>query len=135
MCAERVKQGMKTACAEACPVGATVFGTRSEILAEAWKRLRDDPAYVQRIYGTEELGGTSVFYVSDVDFEKIGFKATAKDAEPLRTLTATAMGDAPTVVMVGGSILAGLYWITQRRKEVALVEAQEREANTNKGGR
>jgi formate dehydrogenase iron-sulfur subunit len=70
-----------------------------------------------------------------VEFEKIGFKATPKDAEPLRTLTATAMGDAPTVVMVGGSILSGLYWITQRRREVALAEAQEREAKNERGGR
>jgi formate dehydrogenase iron-sulfur subunit len=135
MCVARVKQGQQTTCAEACPVGATTFGTRSEILAAAWKRLSDDPSYVQRIYGTDELGGTSVFYISDVEFEKIGFKPTAKDAAPLRTLTATAMGDAPTVVMVGGSILAGLYWITQRRREVALVEAQEREAKKEREGR
>ncbi|HEY3928220.1 MAG TPA: hypothetical protein VGL89_07595 [Candidatus Koribacter sp.] len=45
------------------------------------------------------------------------------------------MGDAPTVVMVGGSILSGLYWITQRRKEVALAEAVEREDKNKKGGR
>jgi formate dehydrogenase iron-sulfur subunit len=135
MCAERVRKGQPTACAEACPVGATTFGTRAEVLAEAWKRLSTDTSYVQRIYGTDELGGTSVFYISDVEFEKLGFKATPKDTVPLRTLTATAMGDAPTVVMVGGSILSGLYWITQRRREVALAEAQEREAKKDKGGR
>jgi formate dehydrogenase iron-sulfur subunit len=76
-----------------------------------------------------------VFYVSDVEFEKIGFKPTSKDTTPLRTLTATAMGDAPTVVMVGGSILAGLYWVTQRRKEVALAEALEREVKNKQEGR
>ena len=135
MCAERLKQGKQTACAESCPASATVFGTRAEILAEAWKRLRDDASYVQRIYGTEELGGTSVFYISDVEFEKLGFKPTSQDRQPLRLLTANAMGDAPTVVMVGGSILAGLYWVTQRRREVALAEAEERAAKHSQGGK
>jgi formate dehydrogenase iron-sulfur subunit len=81
------------------------------------------------------LGGPSVFYISDVEFEKIGFRPTTRDSQPLRTLTATAMGDAPTVVMVGGSILAGLYWITQRRKEVAFAEAAEQEIKKEKEGR
>ena len=40
-------------------------------------------------------------------------------------LTANALGDIPTVVMVGGGLLAGLYWITNRRKLVALAEAEE----------
>jgi hypothetical protein len=40
-------------------------------------------------------------------------------------LTANALGDVPTVVLVGGSVLAGLYWITQRREQVALAEEQE----------
>jgi hypothetical protein len=31
-------------------------------------------------------------------------------------------------VLVGGSLLAGLYWITQRRRDVALAEAAEKAA-------
>ena len=31
----------------------------------------------------------------------------------------------PTVVMIGGSLLAGLYWFTQRRQQVMAVEAAE----------
>lgn len=127
MCVDRVKQGGTTGCAEACPAGATVFGTRAEILAEAWKRLRDDPSYVQKILGTEELGGTSVFFISDVDFESIGFKPAPNGTQPMRMLTANALNDAPTVVMVGGSILAGVYWLSQRRRQVALAEAREAE--------
>jgi len=34
----------------------------------------------------------------------------------------------PTVVMVGGSLLAGLYWFTQRRQQVMAAEATEKEA-------
>jgi hypothetical protein len=34
----------------------------------------------------------------------------------------------PTVVVIGGSLLAGLYWITQRRRQVAMAEAEKPEA-------
>jgi hypothetical protein len=47
-------------------------------------------------------------------------------------LTANALGDIPTVVTVGGGLLAGLYWITNRRKLVALAEAEEA-ARSGKG--
>jgi hypothetical protein len=43
-------------------------------------------------------------------------------------LTANALGDVPTVVLVGGGLLAGLYWITQRRALVAQVEGPEESA-------
>ena len=50
-----------------------------------------------------------------------------------RSLCANALGDIPTVVMVGGGLLAGLYWITNRRKLVALAEAEEAAARSGKG--
>ena len=36
------------------------------------------------------------------------------------------MGDSPKVVIMGGTILSALYWVTQRRREVALAEAEEK---------
>ena len=42
------------------------------------------------------------------------------------TLSETALNDTPTVVLVGGSLLAGLYWITQRRREVLAAESKEK---------
>ena len=126
MCAERVLAGNQTVCAEACPVGATIFGGRDQMLEEAHKRLAENSSYVQHIYGETELGGASVFYISDVPFEKLGF-INPPNAGPLPTLTASALGEVPTVVTIGGSLLAGLYWITQRRREVALAEAKEKQ--------
>jgi len=128
MCAERVAAGGVTACAEACPVGATIFGDREALLAEAQKRIRENPAYVNKIYGAEEVGGASVFFLSDVPFEKLGF-IKAPQTTPLPVLSASALGEVPTVVMVGGSLLAGLYWFTQRRQQVMTAEAAEREAH------
>ena len=127
MCAERVLSGGQPACVEACPTGAAVFGPREQLLLEAKKRMVENPGtYVDRIYGETELGGTSVLYMSDVPFEKLGFIEPPAQ-QPLPTLSAAALGEVPTVVAIGGSMLAGLYWITERRKEVAAAEAAERD--------
>jgi formate dehydrogenase iron-sulfur subunit len=123
MCYDRQARGEKPACVEACPTGASISGTREEMLLEAQKRILLEPGYVKHIYGSQEVGGTSVFFVSDVPFEKLGFAAVSE--QPLPMLTANALGDVPTVVLVGGGLLAGLYWITQRRAQVARAEGPE----------
>lgn len=48
----------------------------------------------EHIYGSEEVGGTSVFYISDIPFEKLGFTTTLQ-AQPMPVLTANALGDIP----------------------------------------
>jgi len=123
MCYDRQVKGQPPACVEACPVQASIVGTREEILEEAQKRVLLDPKYVRHIYGTEEAGGTSVFFISDVPFQKLGF--TPVPAQQMPVLTATALGDVPTVALVGGSLLAGLYWITNRRNQVLLAEGKK----------
>jgi formate dehydrogenase iron-sulfur subunit len=121
MCAARQANGQPPACVEACPTGASIVGWRDEILEEAERRILAG-GYVKHIYGSEEVGGTSVFFISDVPFEKLGFVAAPK--QPMPVLTAGALGDVPTVVLVGGGLLSGLYWITQRRQAVAFAEGR-----------
>jgi len=43
------------------------------------------------------------------------------------------LSESPMVVLVGGSMLSALYWITQRRKLVALAEAEEEQHDSGKG--
>jgi len=121
----------------ACPVEAGIFGDRDQLIAEAWNRIRSDSSYVPRIYGSEEAGGGSVLlFVSDVEFEKLGFNPVPTGSQPVPTLTAAAMGDSPKVVIMGGTILSALYWITQRRRDIALAAAEEKAAiNRIKGER
>ncbi|MBV9610012.1 MAG: 4Fe-4S dicluster domain-containing protein [Acidobacteria bacterium] len=121
LCADRVLAGKPTACSEVCPTGATLFGDRDDLLAEAHKRIAENRTYVRKIYGETEVGGTSIFYISDVAFEDLGV-TTAPMSQPLPTLSAAALGEVPTVVLVGGSLLSGLYWFTQRRQAVAAAE-------------
>ena len=94
--------------------------------------MLNDPKYVKHIYGSEEAGGTSVFFISDVPFEKLGFAAPPQ--QPMPTLSAAALADVPTVVLVGGALLAGIYWISERRSAVARAEVGEQKQKINHQG-
>jgi formate dehydrogenase iron-sulfur subunit len=117
-----VKQGKPTACASVCPTGATLFGERAELIREAERRLKEEPSrYHPRVYGLREAGGTSVMYLSSVDFESIGLKTTLR-AEGYPRLTWSVLSRLPNVVSVAGVGLAGVWWLMNRRDEVASVE-------------
>src|SRR5579859_6103183 len=125
MCPDRVAQGKPTACAEICPTGATKFGERDELIAEAQKRIRDNPGnYVDHIYGLEEVGGTSVLLLSAVSFETFGY-STKLSKDPMPILTYRVLSHIPDFVPLGGMVLGGIWWITHRRDQVALAEARE----------
>ena len=113
-CFERQAKGERPACAAACPTGATLFGDRDELLAEAQRRLAADPRYVQRIYGEREAGGTSILYLSSVPFEELGFKTQLAN-ESYPGMSWKILSKLPNVVSVGGVLLAGIWWITGRR--------------------
>ena len=122
-CVSRQSRGLQTACAEACPTGATKFGTRAALLQEARKRISASPGkYVDRIFGQEDVGGTSMLYLSPVAFEQVGFD-TRLGTTPMPLLTHNAMEKIPSVVSVGAVLLGGIWWITKRRDEVQKHEA------------
>ena len=129
MCVDRIKAGSQPMCTEVCPVEAGVFGDRDALIIEAWRRIRSDASYVPHIYGSEEFGGTSMLFVSDVPFEKLGFVKPTIGNQPLPTLSAAALSESPKVVLIGGGLLSAIYWITNRRRLVAL---EEEENNANK---
>lgn len=95
---ERIDKGQITGCAEACPTGATLFGSREALLEEAKRRLtlkpgevyqypRGDvrnpysthekrvPEYKQHVWGEKEAGGTNVLHISSIPFDKLGMPA------------------------------------------------------------
>jgi formate dehydrogenase iron-sulfur subunit len=127
MCADRVAAGSPTACAEACPTGATKFGEREELIAEARQRLAANPdQYYQHIYGVEEVGGTSVLLLASVPVEKLGVRA-GLPSTPMPLLTWNALSEIPNVVTVCSVLLGGVWWLSHRREEVQAAEGKERE--------
>jgi formate dehydrogenase iron-sulfur subunit len=128
MCPDRVKQGRPTACAEACPTGATKFGDREELIAEAKDRLRQNPSnYVPQVYGLKEVGGTDVLLLSSVPFQQFGLpKAERVGTTPLPEYTGRVMELMPDFIPLWALVLGGVYWVSNRRKEVAEVEDEER---------
>jgi len=119
-CEDRTSKGETTVCASVCPVGAIAFGSRKEMLAEAKRRIKKHPdRYVNHIYGEKELGGTSVFYISPVKFEELGFK-TYSEKSPVETSEAIQHGIfkffIPPVALFGA--LGIMSAITKRKDDV-----------------
>ncbi len=123
---KRLSQGQQPACTAVCPTGATRFGEREELLQIAQKRIADSPErYVDHIYGQHEAGGTSVMYLSDVPFEKLGFKNLQQDATYPK-LTWRILQHIPNIVSTGGVLMFGIWWIVNRRMKLEK-ENQQRE--------
>ena len=129
MCPSRVLAGKQTACAEACPTGATKFGDRDDLIREAQDRIRQNPAnYKPRIYGLKEVGGTCVLILSSQNVEDYGYPASEKIGDvPVPEYTGRVMEKVPDFIPVWTLALGGIYWISHRRDEVAAMEAAEAE--------
>lgn len=117
MCLDRQLEGKPTACASVCPTGATLSGTRAEVLAEAHARLAAEPeAYEPHVFGEHEVGGTSVLFLVPPGVQAPGFTASLS-GEPLPALTFKVLEKVP-LVAIGGTVgLAAFAWVVRRRNE------------------
>jgi len=110
-----LKAGEQPACTAACPTGATIFGERQALIAEAQQRISSTPEkYQPHIFGLKEAGGTSVLYLSAVPFAELGFPANLIE-ESYPNLTWKVLNKIPGIVTTGTAFLAGLWWIVNRR--------------------
>jgi len=105
LCSHLLKKGGISACCAVCPTGASLFGSVSELVSEANRRLHmtageyyEFPVadisgrtpeqvqmhkagvYTQSIYGEHEVGGTQVLYLSGVPFDKLGLPMLPHDS-------------------------------------------------------
>jgi len=121
------KHGKPTACASVCPTGATKFGERAALVAEAKERIRGNGGrYVDHIFGEAEVGGTSVLFLAGVDFARLGFRTNLRK-ERYPQLTWNVLSRLPNVVSVAGAGMAGVWWLMNRREAVALQETEKKE--------
>jgi formate dehydrogenase iron-sulfur subunit len=125
LCHERIKHDRLPACVDACPEKATSFGPRSDMLAEADRRLAAHPdRYLQRVYGRNEVGGTCVLYISDVPLDFLGWKPELGE-KPLPDLTWAALEKVPWIVFGMGGLMVGLNWVIRRRMHMEALSASQ----------
>jgi formate dehydrogenase iron-sulfur subunit len=124
LCAHRIREGKLPACVEACPEKATIFGSRTELLEEAHRRLAAHPGrYYPKVYGEHEVGGTSVLYISDIPLDFLAWRPNLS-TEPLPELTAGALHKVPPTILLVGGLMTGIYWVIGRRMRLAAEAAQ-----------
>jgi formate dehydrogenase iron-sulfur subunit len=134
LCYDRIKAGGSPACVEACPQQATIFGERDELLAEAHRRLEAEPhKYIQAVYGERDVGGTSVLYISDVPLDCLWYHEDPGQ-EPLPDLTWAALSKVPPIALGVMALMAGTYWIIERRMKMMGAKATPPETGEQEHG-
>ncbi len=85
------------------------------MLALARKRLEAEPnKYLPKIWGEKEIGGTLVFYLSDIPLDFLAWKPNLPET-PYPTLTQAALNKVPGTIVAMGGAMTGLYWLIGRR--------------------
>lgn len=116
MCFNLQQQGEEPACVYNCPNGALKFGTRRELLAEAHKRIVENPdTYYPYVYGEQEAGGTSWMYLSPVPFEEIGLNIQVQ-RQSYPSLTKGFISSIAPVDILLPAALLGIYEATKKNK-------------------
>ncbi len=101
LCNHLWEEGKFSACADACPTGATLYGPVAKLMTEAKRRVSLKPGeitrfprrstetgettrkqavskYIPRIYGEHEGGGTQMLMLSGVPFRRFGLPDLAR---------------------------------------------------------
>ncbi len=147
----RIDNGQITGCAEACPTGATLFGSREALMKEAKRRMalkpgetynypmgdvskpgsyheKATPAYQDHIWGEKEAGGTNVLHISAVPFDKLGMPPL-----PERSYASISEGVQHTLysfMALPAVALAGLTYVVRKNLDAP---AEDADAIDDKG--
>jgi Fe-S-cluster-containing dehydrogenase component len=135
---ERIDKGGMTGCAEVCPTGATLFGSRTALLEEAKRRMtlepgetynypRGDvrkpnshhektvPEYQDHIWGEKEAGGTNVMHISSIPFDKLGMPPLQERS--YASISETVQHTLYSYMALPAVALAGLTYVVRRNKD------------------
>ncbi len=123
MCYERLQEGKRPACVDACPTDTLMFGQKRQLMEIARHRVYSYPdKYVHHIYGEHEAGGAGWLYLSPVPFDQIGFR-TDLGTTPYPEYTREFLISVPLIEFGVPAFLLALNMLTDRKDEVG--EAQE----------
>jgi Fe-S-cluster-containing dehydrogenase component len=115
MCYDRIVKGEKPVCVEACG-GALFFGTRRELIAEARKRISENPGmYIDQIYGESIAGGTSALYLSPMSYKQMGLDTEIGNSS-YPALTKGFLYSVPAVFVLVPTLLLGIHEATKSKQ-------------------
>ena len=136
LCRHR-EPGKYSACCEACPTGASIYGKVTDLQREAARRLalragdhtsyplkRVDAAatveskvarYEQQTYGLHEVGGTQYLLLSGVPFDKLGLPQLPEDAFAAKS--ETIQHTLYKGMIAPGVLLAGLLFAAYKSSQ------------------
>lgn len=120
LCQHRIQDGGIPACAEVCPRDAVTYGTRTELLAEAHRRMDAAPGvYQPKVYGEHDGGGTQVLYLSGIEFGKLGLPELGDRPVPemVRKVQGAVYKGFVAPIALYGILSAAI--VRNRRKEAA----------------
>lgn len=139
LCNHRLKEGKEPGCTTVCPRHAVIYGKRADLLAEAKKRITENPKKYKgyrkgdppRVYGETEGGGTQCLYLAHVPFEKLGLPDLS--AEPVPEVAQTVQHGIyqGAVAPIALYAVLGAVVLRNRKKQA---EAPEGGAGSAKGG-
>lgn len=136
-CQHRLREGQLPACVEVCPTGASLFGTREEMLEEAKRRVtlqpgevynyprltldsphrheKPAPDYKQHIFGEMEGGGTQVMHITGVDYRNLGLPELPEQSYASKS--ETVQHTLYSGMVLPGLLLAGLLVASKRNAD------------------
>jgi Fe-S-cluster-containing dehydrogenase component len=149
-CDHRLMEGKLPGCCEACPTGASLFGKREDLLAEAKRRLSmrpgekyqyalnaldsghtheaEIPNYLDHIYGVEEGGGTQVLMLAGVPFDRLGLPDLPEQSAASRS--ETVQHTVYSWMIAPLLLFGGLLYLTRKHVHPEEEIAQESESES-----
>ena len=134
-CNHRLVEGKLPGCVEHCPTGASLFGTREQMLEEAHRRLAQEPGstyqyarntlddpnrheaivphYIDRVYGETQGGGTQVLVLAGVPFEDLDLPIIPERS--FASISETIQHTVYKGMVAPLALLGGLMFVSRRR--------------------
>jgi formate dehydrogenase iron-sulfur subunit len=132
LCSDRVSVGLEPACVKACPTGAIMFGSKTEMKDWAGERIEDlksrgfDKA---GLYDPQEVGGTHVMYVLH-HADKPSLYSGLPDKPQISPVVMAWKGVIKPLALIGIALaaLSGFFhWVTAGPNEVTDEDEAQRE--------